>query len=200
MYDEDDLIRETTEEQPSESKPDPLDAVLQKLESLEARLPKDQEEEAGEELPVLPDIQPDDPTYGFDPERIVEGAAEQAKATFIALESVKADLLERFGGDLPEEDIAQILRTLATMPYSAMKDAVQRQGHILMGYAKLGEAYKGGKLQQKKPAIKPMPATAASADASKSNPLVQHFESVFGPIKSKRQLRRLLAEYGQNDF
>lgn len=196
-YDDDDILETEDEESVEAEEPSPVDLLLKKLDDISNKLGPDDEDEDEEESAqiALPDAEPEDPTYGFDPEKIAEGAAERAKATFMALGAVRKDLVERFGDDLDDEEVQQIVTALSALPYKELKAAVERQGHVLMAYAKLGEAYKSGKVQQRKKGPKPMPSQSSQAVNGK-DPLVAHFEEVFGPIKSKRQLQRLIAESG----
>lgn len=196
-YEDDDLLGDPVEEEKQEEEePTAVDLLLEKLDKISDKLGKDKDDEEPQQQQgiQIPDVEPDDPTYGFDPEKIVEGATERAKATFVALNIVQKDLKERFGEDLPEEELDQIVATLASLPFNTLKETVSKQGHVLMAYAKVGEAYKSGKVQPKrKVGPKPMPSQSGSA-VEGNDPLVEYFESIFGPVRSKKQLQRLLSE------
>lgn len=203
MYDEDDKIEQPQAEEPTEEK-SPIEQLLDRLEGLSTKLEAQTEQkpapEPAPEPTPIPDAEPDDPTFGFDPQRIVEGAAEQARGTFIALERVRDEVTSQFGDDLSEEDKRDIVRTIQQMPYRQLKDTVDKGGHLMMAYAKLGLAFKDGKVKQKtqSDAPVPMPTSSRKASSEAVDPMIELFEKEFGKINSKRQRDRLIAEFGGN--
>lgn len=165
--------------------PTAFDLIMDRFKSIEERL-----------TPKVEETKEEDKNLGFDPSRIVEESGKAGQQGFLTLRRVEAELRKEFAGELQDEQLEEILGTLAGMPIGQLNDTVKGKGHMAMGYAHIGAAYKKGKLKTNttKTAVTPIGEESPRGDSEASG-MLDKFKQMYGE-PNEAQKKRLLGYMG----
>lgn len=182
---------ETPAEPKTEDGPSPMDVIMRRFDEINNEL-----REAAKRLPEPKEPEEDKPIekVGFDPDQIVAASGQAAQTSFMTLRKAESELRATFGDELTEKQYNDIVSQLAALPSSQLRETVsKREGHLAMGYAHLGMAFKAGtvRTKEKPSATKTTVGTEASREGDDSGKALSEFEKLYGKVTSKAQRERL---------
>lgn len=168
-----------------------LDSVINELKALNEKLSAQQPDVAkAEDLTPPPPPMPDE--IGYDPKEIATVSGNIAVSAVMSLSRAERELRREFP-ELDDEAVEEVVNRLSSMSPVDIANIVRNNGHLAMGYAQLGAAYKGGKVKSKAKDEPPMvtPTGLNNSESQAVSEAEAEFEKLYGKPKSKAQRERL---------
>jgi len=184
---------------PAPAEPDKLDKILEELNKLTTAPDPEPQPDPPFFTPVeTPPVQ--DPSYGYDPEKIVAAARDTATADAVnitmGMQAVMSDL-EGFS-DLSSQERREIVANVGamagTMTAQGFAQFVKNDGHKILARAKLGEKWQAGKLEKKQEPVANAPTpvgTGGRTSDDLGDRAVAEYEKMFGSKPTKEAEKRI---------